>query len=352
MKNKYKFKRRKKSVSTFAIIAICLIIIVCLSISYSLWETNLTINGTVINKIFQPGTTNAGGMDITLDSDGVITLNGTVSSIGYFVKISNGLSVSTSGTASTIFPQWFNEVSNPLAVTNYQVRNSVEYLSGSWSTNKQLNVVVRDSTNTAILNCRLSSDIYTLDTTLTANAMVYYLYLEDGLSCNNLQIKPTFEITSIPQQSSYVEQDLHLVEDTITYAGMTFTVTNDGRISINGTATSKIFLKLSDSLATATQTFPSTWCQNGTTIVNTSDIMKFETSIISGSITSTGKQVNCCLRTTANVAHSVLKLANNTTELNDVSVTNTINVFYIFMDPGAQCDNLVIEPHLSIQVAE
>ncbi len=51
---KYKIKRRKKAFKTWYILLILLIIIILMSTSYSLWQTNLYINGTIVGEYLEP----------------------------------------------------------------------------------------------------------------------------------------------------------------------------------------------------------------------------------------------------------------------------------------------------------
>lgn len=51
---KYKIKRKKKTFKAWYILFILIIIIILMSTSYSLWTTNLYINGTVVGEYSEP----------------------------------------------------------------------------------------------------------------------------------------------------------------------------------------------------------------------------------------------------------------------------------------------------------
>lgn len=51
---KYKLKRKRKTIKVSYICLILLVILVLMSTSYSLWQTNLYINGTVVGEYLEP----------------------------------------------------------------------------------------------------------------------------------------------------------------------------------------------------------------------------------------------------------------------------------------------------------
>lgn len=51
---KYKIKRKKRTIKVSYVCLILLVILVLMSTSYSLWQTNLYINGTVTGKYVEP----------------------------------------------------------------------------------------------------------------------------------------------------------------------------------------------------------------------------------------------------------------------------------------------------------
>ena len=51
---KYKIKRKNKTFKSWYILVILIVIIILMSTSYSLWQTNLYINGTVVGEYIEP----------------------------------------------------------------------------------------------------------------------------------------------------------------------------------------------------------------------------------------------------------------------------------------------------------
>lgn len=68
---KYKIKRKKKTIKVSYICLILLVILVLMSTSYSLWQTNLYINGTIVGEYVEPELP----VDIVRPSDDRLTTN-------------------------------------------------------------------------------------------------------------------------------------------------------------------------------------------------------------------------------------------------------------------------------------
>lgn len=80
MYKKYKrVKKRKRILSVKSIIFIMLVLMICISTGYSLWSTNLNINGRIFSKIDTPPV-------VVVPDDGGETGGGTEDGTGEFVK--------------------------------------------------------------------------------------------------------------------------------------------------------------------------------------------------------------------------------------------------------------------------
>lgn len=342
MKNKYKIKKKRKSISVFNFILIGIILIISISTAYSLWSTNLTINGNVDAKRIQTGTININGMTVTLDEQGIVTIDGALTgNYGCFVKISNGLSAASlqNNTSDKICETWNNQDQITLAKAGYSITHNIEYISGTWNKKKELNVVIRDQSLKAILNCKLSSDLYTVTEYLTNDARMEYLYFEPGLTCDNVKIKTRIYKQKIEQQ--YL--NLNLIPGNITYKGMTITVNDDKTITLNGKNTSGyFFVKVSGGLQ-GTTSIPSSWVTTSPIIANVGKQITFSTSVISGTVT--GTELNSCLRTTGNASCCILKLVNGQTTTTSL-LTKDISLYYLYINSGVECKDYVIKPYI------
>lgn len=80
---KYKIKRRKKTVKVIYIIIVFVIVIILMSTAYSLWQTDLYINGTVIGEYVEPEL----NVDIVKPSSDRLTTNSDLTGGSFNVNV-------------------------------------------------------------------------------------------------------------------------------------------------------------------------------------------------------------------------------------------------------------------------
>lgn len=250
LKNKYKFKKRNNLISEKKIFIIIFFCFISLGIAYSINSSNLNISGrtTLYQEInaLEPGTLQLSGLTITIDDSNIITINGTLKgNANAYIKISNGL-VGKVINANNLsyFSELISSAPKPLLSKDSTLVHQIDVLSGTWDKSKQFNVVIRDFSNTAIANCKLSSNITNVTEKLNCDAMVEYFYIQAGSSFNNVKIKT--HIRSIILVEESVDVDLKLIPESSTYKDLTCTINSDGSITLDGTAKSKAFIKLNE----------------------------------------------------------------------------------------------------------
>ena len=80
---KYKLKRKNKTVKAWHILLILIIIIILMSTSYSLWQTNLYINGTVIFNYIEPVLQ----IEVVEQENGRLSTNTSFTSVGILYRV-------------------------------------------------------------------------------------------------------------------------------------------------------------------------------------------------------------------------------------------------------------------------
>ena len=80
---KYKLKRKNKTVKAWHILLILIIIIILMSTSYSLWQTNLYINGTVMFNYIEPVLQ----IEVVEQENGRLSTNTSFTSVGILYRV-------------------------------------------------------------------------------------------------------------------------------------------------------------------------------------------------------------------------------------------------------------------------
>ena len=126
---KYKFKRKNKTFKSWYILVILIIIIILMSTSYSLWQTNLYINGTVVGELNLPE------LPVEVPSQGTdengidrVTVNTSMDFWGTDIyevtdEEYNGNTITTS--IRHLYKQWFGS-SNPEVTISFEIQNNTD----------------------------------------------------------------------------------------------------------------------------------------------------------------------------------------------------------------------------------
>lgn len=171
------------------------------------------------------------GVTITVDSDGVITLNGTATAGMYF-----GL-LSPVNSSEITKPGKYTISGMPGAVSGISIQC---YVDGSWGSK------YNDYGNGATF-------------TVTSSIKYVTLQINSGVVCDNVVIKPMLEEgetkTDFELWCGVGDKTKNLIpypyaSTTQTINGITFTDNGDGTITVNGTATSFAFIRLNTIYAT------------------------------------------------------------------------------------------------------
>lgn len=155
--------------------------------SWQAW--NVTVNRIVPDNLFtaciSAQTATLDGVTVQVAADGIITLNGTVTSTGAMnIKLTNVLELSA-GTGRPA--SWDNDdIDLPVSAMTL----SAEILSGSFSTPQadSLNLTLRYSAATLFLNAKIGDGLLSVSGTPTAATKMVVLYVRQGVVFNNLKL--------------------------------------------------------------------------------------------------------------------------------------------------------------------
>lgn len=123
---KYKIKRKKKTFKTWYILLVLIIVIILMSSSYSLWQTNLYINATIIGNLDLPelpvvvpsqGTDENGINRFTTNT----SMNFAFTEI-YRVTAEEYSDNTITTTIKHMYKQWFSS-SNPEVTISFDIQN-------------------------------------------------------------------------------------------------------------------------------------------------------------------------------------------------------------------------------------
>lgn len=303
-----------------------------LDLGYSI--SNITDDIALSENILsmQPGTETLSGITCTIDDNGEITLHGKATS-NVFIKISDGLKMFYSGND---LPSYIT--GNPVVQKGEKVIQQVTKLSGDF-TGKQVNVVLRNKNNEPEANCKLSSDIYSVEEVASEDIYFSYLFISGGVTCNNLKLKVELK--------KELSDALHIASGTLSSDGFTCEVKKDGTILLNGTAKTRLYFRISDKLMLQQPNIdPTLWTKNGNVIAHANEKITLNMKKISGS--AIGEQINGVIRyqNSGEIALSY-KILEQNLPIMEV-LTEDANVFYLYVHPGVICDEYLIKPAFTI----
>lgn len=129
---------------------------------------------------YTEGVLEVGDLEITIDFEGCITINGNSNENKYFIKVTNGIECAYGNNASNILQEWINSP-KVLVKAGTKIVHEVEVISGNFI-GEQVNVVLRDSTNTAEFNCKLGEKNFKVEGTCLNDIEFSYIYIADRKS--------------------------------------------------------------------------------------------------------------------------------------------------------------------------
>lgn len=297
-------------------------------------------------------------LQINVDDNGYITLNGTLSKEEYLIKLSDGFEINKveANSANELFNNWISK-SNPIAYKGDYLEQTIEKVSGSvsFTGDGELKTAVRTRNNAPILYCNMKDNTYSSSVIIENDAMYNYLYIgsiSDGsIKCDNLKLK-----VNITKRDPVVNQaKLNLKEEDQTFGSFSCKINSLNHVTVNG-PTGKSFLKITDGIDRRVNSMSdNTWVKNGSVIAKAGDKIRVVIQKISGdfSASTNTTQFNVVIRGTDNLTVTSIKLNgyqfdNNIAMSKEVTLTKDVTVYYLFFNNGIICDNFTFKPYIEI----
>lgn len=176
------------------------------------------------------------GITISTTEDGVVTINGK-STEKLFIKISNNIQISDT---VADFENWKQE-DGIIIEKGKKIKQKVTMLSDI-PPKGQVNVVLRTEKNEATGILKLIENQTEYIGILPENIIANYIYIDKGVEIDNMQF--SVEIT----EENINNEPNKIIEDYKSDKGIECRIDQNGIISLNGTTTDKLFIKLTNGI--------------------------------------------------------------------------------------------------------
>lgn len=279
-------------------------------------------------------------IQVTVDDGRYITINGNSKSEKYFIKITDGLDYATSSNSSKKLETWVNTSPN-ITDKNLKLMHEVDVISGSVK-GEQLNVVVRNKSNLAVLNCKLQNNIFNVVESCGIENVFSYIYIAPYVECNNLKIRP-----SVSHYEFVKDDDLvPLIPSTVQYNNLTCTILDKNTFLFNGNSQSvKSYIKFSEGFDIRSGSMSDNlWVTQGRVFLNKGDKIKMYASFHDKS-TVDSKEVNIVLRYANNEIAAKIDLMTGEVE-EEVVLTDNVTALYIYIRENSKFNNSKIDFYL------
>lgn len=142
--------------------------------------------GNVLSLV--TGEWTANGVSIASDENGVVTLDGRVSSQALFIRLTNSFASGVSSTAVA-------DTKTTIVPAKTRVRFTIERISGSFAdVAESLNVVLRDKSNTVQFNCKLGNGVFSLEGVTPVDISCLAVYIRSTAACYSFRFRPCLEV--------------------------------------------------------------------------------------------------------------------------------------------------------------
>lgn len=138
---------------------------------------------------FVTGSWTSYGMNVSVDDNGIITLDGAPEvSNALFIRLTNSYLAAISSTGMA-------DSSITFIPAGIGIRFSIERISGDYShVSNSFNVVLRDTRNVVGFNCTLGDGVWSQEGTWETGISCLSLYIRRAVSCTELRIRPRIEL--------------------------------------------------------------------------------------------------------------------------------------------------------------
>lgn len=174
------------------------------------------------------------GIQISTTEDGNVTINGK-STEKLFIKISNNIQISNT---ADDFEKW-KQQDGIIIEKGKNIKQKVTMINNP-VTQGQVNAVLRTEDNEAFGILKLAENETEYVSTVNKNIIANYIYIDKGVQIDNMQFK--IEITE--QEIKYEQMQ----PESKTDKGIECAIDKDGIITLNGTSTQSIYIKISNGM--------------------------------------------------------------------------------------------------------